>query len=71
MLLLDGAPDEQTKNELAARKRVWMVGHAAVFETARLMSGWKVGQGWGVGRKNAVWMVLPPGSSTGSSQGKR
>ena len=48
VIFVDQAPDERTKNQLAARKRVWMVGHAAAFETARLMSGWSVGPFAGV-----------------------
>jgi hypothetical protein len=60
VIFLMGPPDEPARRQLASRQRVWMVGHAARSETARLLPGWGVGAAYGVGRRNALWLLVPP-----------
>lgn len=57
-------PDARLRAELAGR-RVWMVGHNAAMDTGRLLSGWGIGAVRGVGRKNAVWLLVPPARNSG------
>jgi hypothetical protein len=60
VIFLMGPPDERVCSQLAARRRVWMVGHAARSETARLLPGWGVGAAYGIGLRNALWLLVPP-----------
>ncbi len=63
VIFLMGPPDERVRRQLAGRQHVWMVGHAARSETARLLPGWDVGADYGVGRRNALWLLVPPSAS--------
>jgi hypothetical protein len=65
VIFLMDAPDERTANELASQKRLWMVGHNARADTARILPGWSIGAIRGVGKKNAVWLVTPPARNVG------
>jgi len=60
VIFLTGPPDERVRGQLTGRRRVWMVGHAAGSETARLLPGWGVGAAFGIGRRNALWLLVPP-----------
>jgi hypothetical protein len=60
VIFLMDAPDDPVADELAARKRLWMVGHNARADTARMLPGWTIGPAYGVGKKNAVWLLTPP-----------
>ncbi|HEX4053328.1 MAG TPA: glycosyltransferase family 39 protein [Tepidisphaeraceae bacterium] len=64
VIFLMGPPDERTKAQLAGR-RVWMVGHHARVDTHRLLSGWGIGAVRGIGKRNAVWLLLPPAINSG------
>ncbi len=57
-------PDARLRAQLA-RRRVWMVGHSPTMDTRRLLSGWGVGAVRGVGKKNAVWLLVPPARNSG------
>jgi hypothetical protein len=65
VIFLMDAPDERIANELASKKRLWMVGHNARADTARILPGWSIGAIRGVGKKNAVWLVTPPVRNVG------
>jgi hypothetical protein len=63
VIFLMGPPEARARGQLAGRQRVWMVGHGARSETARLLPGWGTGAIWGVGRRNALWLLVPPRAS--------
>lgn len=60
VIFLMAPPDGPARRQLASRQRVWMVGHAAQSETARLLPGWGVGAAFGIGTRNALWRLIPP-----------
>lgn len=60
VIFLMNPPGSEIQSQLARAPRVWMVGHAAISETDRLLPGWKVAAVRGVGRKNFVWLLKPP-----------
>jgi hypothetical protein len=60
VLFITSPPASELRQELAHRPRVWMVGHAVIHETRRLMPGWSPGEGAGIGRRNFVWALIPP-----------
>jgi hypothetical protein len=65
VMFLMGAPTERARSELAGKSRVWMVGHSAQVDTGRLLPGWGIGAVRGVGKRNAVWLLLPPARTSG------
>jgi hypothetical protein len=60
VIFLMQSPSEQVVRQLAARPRVWIVGHHPDFDTNRMLPGWRIGTLHGEGLDNAVWAVLPP-----------
>jgi hypothetical protein len=66
VMFLMHKPDLAARDELATQNRVWMVGHDAPGDTQRILPGWRVGPLYGIGRKNAVWLVIPPPPALGT-----
>lgn len=60
VIFLSAPPSPREIAQLAARPRVWMVGHHPDFDTGRMLPGWRIDSMRGVGKANAVWAVLPP-----------
>jgi 4-amino-4-deoxy-L-arabinose transferase-like glycosyltransferase len=51
-----------TQNELASRKRVWMIGLDPSSETNRYFPGWSAGKVLSVPGNCNIWPVFPPGA---------
>ena len=64
VIFLMGPPDERTKAQLAGRRCGWWVIMREV-DTHRLLSGWGIGAVRGIGKRNAVWLLLPPAINSG------
>lgn len=63
VVFLTSPPDQTLQNELAQQPSVWMVGHSTASETKRLLPGWTTGSTHGVGRRNAIWKLIPPANA--------
>jgi hypothetical protein len=60
VIFLTDPPSRQVRRQLAVRRRVWLIADAAQPKTARLLPGWRVGAVFGIGTRNALWLLVPP-----------
>jgi hypothetical protein len=62
VMFLTDRPNRAVMGQLAARGRVWVIGHDPVAETGRLFPGWLPVGEHSAGIGDWLWAVIPPAS---------